>query len=90
MALLSVSDAAVRFGGVPLFERVTFQVERGERWGILGRNGSGKSTLLSLVTGERAPDTGAVARAAGMRIAVMDQYRDMGDAATVWQAAARG
>jgi ATP-binding cassette subfamily F protein 3 len=90
MALLSVSNVAVRFGGVPLFERVTFQVERGERWGIIGRNGSGKTTLMDLVEGRREPDTGIVARATGLRIAVMDQYRDFGGAGTVWDAAARG
>jgi ATP-binding cassette subfamily F protein 3 len=90
MALLSVSNAAVRFGGVPLFEGITFQVERGERWAVIGRNGSGKTTLMSLVEGRRDPDTGVIARASGLRIAVMDQYRDLGGAGTVWDAAARG
>jgi ATP-binding cassette subfamily F protein 3 len=90
MPLLSVANAAVRFGGVPLFERVTLQVERGERWGIVGRNGSGKTTLMDLVQGHREPDDGSVARESGLRIAVMDQYRHLGDALTVWQAAARG
>jgi ATP-binding cassette subfamily F protein 3 len=65
-------------------------VERGERWGIIGRNGSGKTTLMDLIEGRREPDTGIVARATGMRIAVMDQYRDFGSAGTVWDAAARG
>lgn len=90
MALLSVSNAAVRFGGVPLFEGVTFQVERGERWAVIGRNGSGKTTLMSLIDGQRDPDDGVVARSAGLRVAVMDQYRDLGGAGTVWDAAARG
>ncbi len=90
MTLLSVSAAAVRFGGVPLFENVTFVVGRGERWGIVGRNGSGKTTLVDLLRGARQPDSGQVARASGLRIAMVDQYRDFGDAATVWQAAARG
>ncbi len=90
MPLLSVSAAAVRFGGVPLFEDISFQVERGERWGIVGRNGSGKTTLMDLVQGHREPDDGAIARESGLRIAVMDQYRHLGDALTVWQAAARG
>ncbi len=90
MPLLSVSNAAVRFGGVPLFEGVTFQVERGERWGVIGRNGSGKTTLMAVVEGLREPDTGSVARAGGLRIAMMDQYRELGGAGTVWDAAARG
>jgi ATP-binding cassette subfamily F protein 3 len=90
MPILSISNAAVRFGGVPVFERVTFQVEAGERWGIVGRNGSGKTTLMGLVEGLRDPDTGEVARASGLRIAMMDQYRELGGAGTVWDAAARG
>ena len=90
MSLLSVSAAAVRFGHTTLFERVTFLVERGDRWGIVGRNGSGKTTLMELVQGLREPDDGTIARASGLRIAVMDQYRDFGNAETVWAAAARG
>jgi ATP-binding cassette subfamily F protein 3 len=90
MAILSVSNAAVRFGHTTLFDGITFTVERGDRWGIVGRNGSGKTTLMELVQGLREPDDGTVARASGLRIAVMDQYRDMGGATTVWQAAARG
>ncbi len=90
MTILSVSNVAVRFGHTTLFDRITFTVERGDRWGIVGRNGSGKTTLMELIQGRREPDEGAIARAGGLRIAVMDQYRDMGDATTVWQAAARG
>lgn len=90
MALLSVSNAAVQFGGVPLFKGITFQVERGERWAVVGRNGSGKTTLMAVVEGHREPDDGVVARATGLRVAVMDQYRDLGGAGTVWDAAARG
>lgn len=90
MPLISASDLAVVFGSETLFSGITFQVEAGDRWGIVGRNGSGKTTLMQLITGERAPDRGVVARSSGIRIAVMDQYRDLGGAVTVWDAAARG
>jgi ATP-binding cassette subfamily F protein 3 len=90
LALLSASDLAVIFGADTLFSGITFQIERGERWGVIGRNGSGKTTLMHLLTGDRNPDKGSVARTPGMRIAVMDQYRDLGGAVTVWDAAARG
>jgi ATP-binding cassette subfamily F protein 3 len=90
MTLLSITGAAVRFGGVPLFENLGLQVEARERWGIIGRNGCGKTTLMQLILGQRAPDSGSVARPNGLRIAVMDQYRDFGGATTVWEAAARG
>ena len=90
MALISASELAVVFGADPLFTGISLQIERGERWGIIGRNGTGKTTLMQLITGEREPDDGSVARAAGMRIAVMDQYRELGGAETVWDAAAQG
>ena len=90
MTLIAASGLAVVFGSDTLIENVTFTVAAGDRWGVVGRNGSGKSTLMQLVTGARQPDRGSVARAQGLRIAVMDQYRDFGDAVTVWDAAARG
>jgi ATP-binding cassette subfamily F protein 3 len=90
MALISASDLAVVFGADPLFTGISFQIERGERWGIIGRNGTGKTTLMQLITAERQPDQGVVSRVAGTRIAVMDQYRELGGALTVWDAAAQG
>jgi len=90
MTLVSSSGAGVSFGGVPLFEDVTFVVAAGERWGIVGRNGIGKTTLCELVSGDRAADRGAVTRVQSLRVAVMDQYRGLGGATTVWDAAARG
>jgi ATP-binding cassette subfamily F protein 3 len=90
LALISASDLAVVFGADTLFSGITFQVDPGERWGIIGRNGTGKTTLMDLLTGTRAPTRGSVARTPGTRIAVMDQYRDLGGADTVWDAAAKG
>jgi ATP-binding cassette subfamily F protein 3 len=90
VALISASDLAVVFGADTLFSGITFQIERGERWGVIGRNGTGKTTLMQLITAERAPDRGVVSRVAGTRIAVMDQYRELGGAHTVWDAAAQG
>ncbi|HYV97302.1 MAG TPA: ABC-F family ATP-binding cassette domain-containing protein [Gemmatimonadaceae bacterium] len=90
MTLVSFSDVAVEFGAVTILERVTFTVARGERWGIVGRNGAGKTTLFKLITGAVTPARGAVAKMPGLRIALLDQHRDFGDAATVWEAAASG
>ena len=78
----------MRFGARELLRDVTFVVGRGERWGVLGRNGSGKTTLFNLIRGDLDPSSGSVARAGGLRITVMDQYRDFGTAGTVWEAAA--
>ena len=42
--------------GKNILDGITFQIETGERVGLLGRNGAGKSTLFKLITGELEPD----------------------------------
>ena len=88
MTLISLSDVGVEFGATTLLRNVTFTVTAGDRWGIVGRNGSGKTTLAHVVTGDRAPSSGSVARTPGLRVSLLDQHRDFGTAATVWDAAA--
>ena len=45
---------------MPVFERLDWQVERGEAWAVIGPSGCGKSTLLYLIAGIRRPASGAV------------------------------
>ena len=90
MTQLQVSNVAVEFGATQLFSDVTFTVGAGERWGIVGRNGTGKTTLFRLITGDVAPSRGTVTKPATLRVSLLDQHRDFGDASTVWEAAAGG
>ncbi|MFM2131443.1 MAG: hypothetical protein RL646_646, partial [Verrucomicrobiota bacterium] len=46
MALLSLLDVYVGFGGPPVLDRLNLQIEAGERVCLLGRNGAGKTTLM--------------------------------------------
>ena len=73
MALLSLKDISISFGGPPVLERVSLQIETSERVGLLGRNGEGKSTLLKLINSDLTPDEGTIARAQNLRIAHLDQ-----------------
>ncbi len=88
MTLLSCSNIGVSFGATELLKNITFTVAEGERWGIIGRNGAGKSSIFSVITGDRQPNVGAVARKPGMRHALLDQHRAFEGATTVWQAGA--
>ncbi|MBI2408355.1 MAG: ABC-F family ATP-binding cassette domain-containing protein [Gemmatimonadetes bacterium] len=89
MTQITLTGVRVEFGATALLRDVSFTVAEGERWGIVGRNGSGKTTLFRLITGEQRPTAGAVARPGGLRLSLLDQHRDFGDAVTVWEAAAQ-
>jgi len=73
MALLSIHDLSINFGGPQLLDGVTLQIEAGERIGLLGRNGSGKSTLMKLLAGQISPDTGRFVRSGDVRVAMLPQ-----------------
>ncbi|MFA6032680.1 MAG: ATP-binding cassette domain-containing protein [Myxococcota bacterium] len=73
MVLISLSDLNIAFDGPSLLDRVSLQIEGGERIGLVGRNGSGKSTLLQIIGGLLVPDTGSVARIGAVRVAMLPQ-----------------
>ena len=73
MALVSLQDVNLGFGGPLLLENVNLQIENGERIGLLGRNGMGKSTLLKLIYGDIFPESGSVSRQQNTRVAYLPQ-----------------
>lgn len=73
MALLSLRDVSIAFGGPALLSKVSFSLDRGERVCVIGRNGEGKSTLLKIIAGELIADTGEVMRTQGLRVASLRQ-----------------
>lgn len=60
MALLSARGLAMSFVERTLFSDVSFDIEKRDRVGFIGRNGTGKTTLFKLITGELAPTAGDV------------------------------
>jgi ATP-binding cassette subfamily F protein uup len=73
MALLSLLDISLSFGGPAILDKVNFQVDPGERVCLVGRNGAGKSTLMRVIAGEAKPDTGDIFRPAGAVYARLTQ-----------------
>ncbi len=73
MAILNLQDVSIRFGGPPLLEKVTLQVEKGEKVCLLGRNGEGKTTLLRLISGKLEPDSGVITLQKGTTVAGLSQ-----------------
>src|SRR5690606_36379593 len=90
MTQISLSGVAVEFGATPVLRDVSFTVGAGDKWGILGRNGGGKTTIFRLITGELRPTRGSVSRTPRLRVALLEQHRDLGDASSVWEAVAGG
>ncbi|MDG3002167.1 ATP-binding cassette domain-containing protein [Paludisphaera mucosa] len=90
MALLSLRGVGLSFGGPKLLDGVDLTIEPGERVCLLGRNGEGKSTLLKLISGELAPDEGAILRQQGLRVARLLQDVPAGHGGTVADEVAAG
>ncbi len=83
MAIVSLLDVSLSFGGAPLLDRVNLQLDRGERVCLVGRNGAGKSTLMKVIAGELKPDDGQVFRTPGAIIATLRQEVPAGLTGTV-------
>ncbi|MCL4491305.1 MAG: ATP-binding cassette domain-containing protein [Nitrospirae bacterium] len=90
MALISLQEVRIAFGGPELIDGVTLQLERRERVCLVGRNGEGKSTLMKIVSGEITPDAGEVIYAQGVRIASLAQEVPQGLSGTVFEIVAGG
>ncbi len=82
MAVISIHEATVQFGGPPVLDKVSVHVEPDDRICLLGRNGAGKSTLLRLMAGTFAPDEGTVSISNDIRVELLDQGTEVDYAGT--------
>ncbi|MCO5118979.1 MAG: ATP-binding cassette domain-containing protein [Burkholderiaceae bacterium] len=83
MALLTLTDAELAHGDMPLLDGAAFAIEARERIGLIGRNGSGKSSLLAVIAGGRQLDDGVLQRADGLRCVLVDQEPSLPSADTL-------
>ena len=71
--MISVSSLGKWYGDQTLFTDVSFQLNRGERYGLIGANGLGKTTLLNILTGDMEPSTGTVSIPKNLKLGVLRQ-----------------
>jgi ATP-binding cassette subfamily F protein uup len=90
MSLLKFSAVSLAYGSMPLLDKVSWQIDRGERVCIIGRNGTGKSSMLRLVKGDQTPDEGEIWRAPGLKIGELPQELPRADGRTVFDVVAEG
>ena len=74
MAMLTVSQLRMEFGEQKLFDNMNFEVQNGDRIGLIGVNGCGKSTLFKMLTGEYDPTDGDIILHKDTRIGYMEQH----------------
>jgi ATP-binding cassette subfamily F protein uup len=90
MALITLLDAQLAFGHVPLLDHADFSLLESERIGLIGRNGAGKSSLLKILGGLEKPDDGTLQAQQGLRVAYVAQDPQLDLDADVFTAASTG
>ncbi len=85
--LFRLSDVKKSYAGNEILRGVTFQVNPGEKVGLVGRNGAGKTTVFRLITGKESADSGEIITINGLRMGLLDQHVDFAENETVHTAA---
>ena len=90
MAYITLNNASLAFGHHALLDGAAFQLDAGERVGLIGRNGAGKSSLLKAIAGTIKLDDGEVWRAPNARIVYVPQEPELENTHTIFEAVAEG
>ena len=90
MALISLQNIHIAFGGPLILDDLSLQIEKNQRVCLLGRNGRGKSTLMKIIQGEVAPDGGEVQKSPGLKVSYFMQEVPKDLDGTVFDIIARG
>ncbi|MGV3581294.1 MAG: ATP-binding cassette domain-containing protein [Methylophilus sp.] len=90
MPHITLDNASLAFGHHALLDHAAFQLDAGERVGLIGRNGAGKSSLLKAIAGTIKLDEGTVWRAPNTRIVYVPQEPELDPNHTVFEAVAEG
>ena len=85
--MITVGNLSVLFGGVPLFEDVSFMIQSRDRVGLTGKNGAGKSTLLKIIARQQDPTKGNVSVPQGYRIGYLPQEMKHNSGTTIFEEA---
>jgi ATP-binding cassette, subfamily F, member 3 len=84
MIILACSDLCLSFGTDMILNKISFNIQQGEKAGLIGVNGAGKSTLFKIITGSLQQDSGEVFLSKGLRLGYLDQNSGLESSNTIW------
>ena len=90
MPYITLENASLAFGHHALLDKAAFQLDAGERVGLIGRNGAGKSSMLKALAGEIKLDDGKVWTAQSARTVYVPQEPELNAKHTIYEAVAEG
>ncbi|MFV0346342.1 MAG: ABC-F family ATP-binding cassette domain-containing protein [Bacteroidales bacterium] len=83
--MISIDNITLSFGGFELFKGFSFQINLGDRIGLVGKNGAGKSTLMKMIGGEQSPSSGRITLAKDLKLGYLPQHLYINDTQTVME-----
>ena len=85
--MISVENLKIEFNATPLFEDVSYVINKKDRIALVGKNGAGKSTMLKMLAGLQAPTEGIIAVPRECTVGYLPQVMKLADSRTVLQEA---
>jgi sulfate-transporting ATPase len=83
--VIEASNVSKAFGDRLLMEDMSFSLPPGGIVGVIGPNGAGKSTLFKMITGEEKPDSGTIRLGETVKLAYVDQSRELDGNKSIWE-----
>ncbi|WP_028467918.1 energy-dependent translational throttle protein EttA [Neptunomonas japonica] len=83
--VIELHNVSKAYGDKLLFENLEATIPQGAIVGVIGGNGAGKSTLFKMIAGEEQPDSGEVIVGSTVKLAYVDQMRELNGDNTVWE-----
>ena len=85
MAKITVDKISLAFGHHQLLDKVSFALEKNDKYGLIGRNGAGKSSFLKVIAGAHKADDGKIHYQEGLKIVYVAQESELNDGNTIFQ-----